>query len=179
MAQEDKPLSPEAEARKTIDDLKGKLATATEALEGTSIHSRLVQSFASQGHKNPSDLASRAQSQFQEVTSETTEDALNAQAKVWFDQERAMFGGEPSDDPVVPETPTQPDTPLSTLQPNLTAAGLQPQTVAVVIGSKEYYEQGWDQRSTQEQVNAMKGDNPSLVSSEKVRTQQQEISPFG
>jgi len=179
VAQEDKPLSPEAEARKTIDGLKGDLAKATEALTGTVIHSRLVQSFAEQGHRNPFDLATRAQSQFGDVTAETPSSDLSTRAKAWYEAEASMFGvGGGGGEPPVTE-PTQPDTPLADVSPNLTAAGLQPEKVATVIGSKEYFEQGWHERSDAEQIAAMRGPSPTLVSPDKVRVQQQDINPFG
>lgn len=181
MTQEEQtPLSPEAEARHTIDDLKGKLGNAEGALQEVNVHSRLVQSFASQGHPNPYDLATRAQSRFTEVTKDTTSDDLDTQTQQWFESERAMFGGSESSDEVPPGTPpSQPDTPLSETMPNLTSPGLAAKTVTVVVGSKEYFEQGWDKKSDAEQVAAMRGPTPTLVSPDKVQQQQRSVSPFG
>lgn len=163
-------ISPEAEARKTIDGLKTDLATATEALKAATIHSKLVQTFASQGRTNPFDLATQAQSDFEDVTAETPADDLAARTTAWFDQQAAMFSPGEQTEPQAP--PSQPATPLSDVQPNLTSPGLQPQTVPVVVGSKEYYEAGWANRSDAEQIAAMRSGD--LVTSDKVKSQQED-----
>lgn len=170
MAQEDQTLSPEAQARKRIDELEANLAKATDALAAANTHSKLVAAFASQGHKNAYDLATRAQSELS-----GTEGDIGEAASAWFDQQRQMFGVSDVDGSP-PPAPSQPATPLKDQQPNLTAPGLDPKPVPVVVGSKEYVEQGWANKSSAEQIQAMR--EGALVTPEKVRIQQQDVAPF-
>ena len=165
-------ISPEAEARKTIDALKAQVAEATKMAQETLVRDRLVQQFAKQGRTNPFDLATAAIAQLKDLKADSSDTDLEAQATTWFETQRAIFAADPNVAPPSP-APTAPLNPFSGAQPNLTAPGLAPNPVPVVIGSKEYAEQ-WANKPVNEQIAAMK--TGGLVSSDKVRLQQQEPS---
>lgn len=169
-------ISPEAQARKTIDELKAKLGEATDALRQAAVRDRLVEQFAKQGVANPFSVATRALADFKDVGADTAEADLAAKAKSWFDEQKAIFGGTaPPSEPSVPVVPAAQPNPFGGVQPNLTAPGLAPQVVPVVVGSKEYAEQ-WANKPVAEQIAAMR--DGALVVSDKVKIQQREGSPF-
>lgn len=155
-------ISERDQARKDLDAAK---SAAAEALGKI----KLAEVFSGMGVKDPFAVASRAAADLGDVTG-FEPDALKAKATEWRDEQASlaqMLNPE--------QNPQAPSTPMSTVNPSLTAPGLPAKTDKVVVGSTEFYEQGWHNRSTQEQVEAMRrGD---LVSSDKVRNQQQDIIP--
>lgn len=165
-------ISQEAQARKTIDDLKAKLDAATEALRQAAVRDRLVEQFSKQGVANPFSVATRALSDFRDVTGDTPEADLAAKAKGWFEEQKAIFGGgTPSPEPqVAPPSPF-----AGSVQPNLTAPGLPPLSVPVVVGSQAYKEQ-WASKPVSEQIAAMR--EGTLVVPDKVKITQQEGHAF-
>lgn len=166
-------ISQEAQARKTIDDLKAKLDSATEALRQAAVRDRLVEQFSKQGVANPFSVATRALSDFKDVTGETPEADLAAKAKGWFEEQKAIFGGStPSPEP---QTPPPPSPFAGSVQPNLTAPGLPPLSVPVVIGSQAYKEQ-WASKPVADQLAAMR--EGTLVVPDKVKITQQEGHAF-
>ena len=169
-------ISPEAQARKTIDELKGKLAEATDALRQAAVRDRLVEQFAKQGIANPFVIATEALADFKDATAETAEADLAARAKGWLDSKRAIFGVTATTPPTEPTAPVATPSPFSGgTQPNLTAPGLQPQAIPVVVGSKEYQEQ-WKNKPVPDQIAALR--DGTLVIPEKVSIAQREGNPF-
>jgi len=154
-----------------IAELESQLGTATNALRDVTTRDRLVEQFSKHGVKAPFKVASRALSEFQDVTADTPDADLEARTKAWFDDQAALFStGETI------ERQPQPNTPFAQVEPNLTAPGLAPKATSVVVGSSDFFEQGWHNRSDAEQLAAMR--SGELVTSEKVKVQQQ-ASPFG
>lgn len=174
MGTEDTGISQEAQARHRISELEAQVAQAAGAAKDALLVARLTQQFTKQGVAYPYDLAVRAQSAFVDVTPQTTDVDLATRATTWYESERSLFAAAaPSvEAPAAPPPPAQ--APFGGAQPNLTSPGLPPKAAPVVVGSPEYYEQGWAKKPMSEQIAAMKGDSPALVSSEKVKLQQQE-----
>lgn len=167
-------ISPEAQARKTIDELKAQIVTANQALKETLVRDRLVEHFANQGIKNPFEVATRAVGSFSDIDPNVEKEELGSKAQAWFDEQRKLFAGdseEPSPAASEPPSAPAPQSPFSAVEPNLTSPGLPPKATPVVVGSKDYIEGGWSGKPLQEQIEAMR--QGVLVSPDKVKLQQQ------
>lgn len=172
-------LSPEAQARKTIDDLKAQIAEANKALKETLVRDRLVEYFAGQKVTNPFEVATRAVPAFSNVEPNIEKEELGAKAQAWFDEQRKLFAPDVSEgatQPVSAPAPA-PQSPFSVVEPNLTSPGLPPKATPVVVGSKEYIEGGWSGKPMKDQIEAMR--QGVLVSPEKVKVQQQSGTLLG
>jgi len=165
--------------RNDVEKARSDAEEARVALNDMRVRERLAREFSAQNRPDPYSLADRALPDFRGKEFGADDDVGKAAAE-WYDQQAKLFAapappeGDGSEQPLSEKPPASP---FQTTTPNLSAPGEPAKHTPIVVGSKEFYESGWANKSYQDQLEAAQ--QGVLVTPEKVKVAQQDIGPFG